>query len=208
MLCMRICTGCKSKLPNNKFYRDSRLGRHRSKCKACTDIMVKKYKKSDYLRSLFYSVKTRCNSHSHYVRRGIKFKFNSLEEFKISLGPRPSERHSIDRIDNAKHYEPGNVRWATSHEQAMNRSNNISTETINNAVLCYLKNKTISIRKICEMFNLSRSQFNKRVPNLYEEKIDIYGSSIPYYRKSLRLRREQGKIDLRTNGSSRLRKDS
>lgn len=37
------------------------------------------------------------------------------------VGRRPSADHSLDRIDNSKGYEPGNVRWATKIEQASNR---------------------------------------------------------------------------------------
>ena len=40
------------------------------------------------------------------------------------VGPRPSDKHSLDRIDNAKGYEPGNVRWATMSAQCRNKRNN------------------------------------------------------------------------------------
>lgn len=41
-----------------------------------------------------------------------------------SIGPRPSTRHQIDRKDNSKGYEPGNLRWATPSQNCRNRSNN------------------------------------------------------------------------------------
>lgn len=46
---------------------------------------------------------------------------HNFELFIQYIGPRPSLKHSIDRIDVNLGYVPGNVRWATSTEQCSNR---------------------------------------------------------------------------------------
>lgn len=56
----------------------------------------------------------------HYGGRGIEFRFSSFGEFYAEVGPRPSNKHSIDRINNDGHYEIGNVRWATQKQQVAN----------------------------------------------------------------------------------------
>lgn len=63
---------------------------------------------------------------SHYGGRGIKFLFNSFEQFYSHIGPRPHKKLSLDRIDNNGHYQIGNVHWATSKEQSNNRRNNVN----------------------------------------------------------------------------------
>lgn len=46
---------------------------------------------------------------------------NDFAKFFSDVGPRPSPKHSIDRIDNSKNYEPGNVKWSVPKEQSNNR---------------------------------------------------------------------------------------
>lgn len=45
----------------------------------------------------------------------------SPKPFLDYIGERPSKEYSIDRIDPTKGYVRGNVRWATKHEQAINK---------------------------------------------------------------------------------------
>ena len=59
-----------------------------------------------------------------YGARGIKCRFTGFEQFLAEIGSRPSPRHSIDRINNDGHYEPGNVQWALSKPQQRNLSTN------------------------------------------------------------------------------------
>jgi hypothetical protein len=53
---------------------------------------------------------------------------NSFEIWHAYMGDPPSPKNSIDRIDNNKGYEPGNVRWATNKEQCNNTRRNIVIE--------------------------------------------------------------------------------
>ena len=78
-------------------------------------------------------IKQRCyspgNSNWHkYGAKGIvmcdRWR-NSFAAFLDDMGPRPSEKHSIDRYPNQTgNYEPGNCRWATSLEQNANLTRN------------------------------------------------------------------------------------
>jgi hypothetical protein len=61
-----------------------------------------------------------------YGAKGIRVcdRWQSFENFVADMGERPTPKHSIDRIDGSRGYEPQNCRWATAREQALNFKNN------------------------------------------------------------------------------------
>lgn len=80
--------------------------------------------------SVWSGMKRRCTNQNErsfkdYGGRGVQVLFGSFEEFIAEVGPRPSAKHTIGRIDNDRGYEPGNVRWETTVEQARNKQNTL-----------------------------------------------------------------------------------
>ncbi len=59
-----------------------------------------------------------------HVCRRWRHTANGLRNFLSDMGPRPSDKHSIDRIDNDGNYTPANCRWATCAQQATNKRTN------------------------------------------------------------------------------------
>lgn len=78
-------------------------------------------------------MKKRCslittNGYANYGGRGIKvcdLWQSSFEAFLADVGVKPSNMHSLDRIDTNGDYEPGNCRWSTKEEQSNNQRKNV-----------------------------------------------------------------------------------
>lgn len=67
-----------------------------------------------------------CQDYWKYGGRGLKFE-DDWSEFivfinEIGLQPKDGKRYTIDRIKNSLGYVRGNVRWATDHQQAQNKT--------------------------------------------------------------------------------------
>lgn len=60
---------------------------------------------------------------------------NSFENFIADMGPKPTAKHSIDRIDNEKGYFPENCKWSNQTEQTRNTRRN-RLLTLNGATRC------------------------------------------------------------------------
>jgi hypothetical protein len=77
---------------------------------------------------VWVNLNRRCHYEKHpgfkdYGARGITVWQPWRKSFALFIayvGRRPSAQYSIERIDNSKGYEPGNVKWATRDEQMRN----------------------------------------------------------------------------------------
>lgn len=100
-------------------------------------------------------------SFHRYGGRGIKLCpewRNSFEAFFAAIGKKPELAHSLDRANNDKGYEPGNVRWSTFKEQNRNRSSNVFVE---------FAGEKMCIAEYCERTGLPISRVQERLKKGY-----------------------------------------
>lgn len=108
--------------------------------------------------------------HKSYTERNIQFNFKDplemymylLSEWNESIKKNKIDCNlQIDRIDNEKGYEPGNVRITTRKENNRNRSNTIIA-TIENLETGE-KVENVVLSKICEEYGLNYKTLHARL---------------------------------------------
>jgi len=81
-------------------------------------------------KSIYNGMIGRCTNpedraYHYYGGRGIRVCDrwqNSFQDFLEDMGIRPDVMRSLDRLDPLGNYEPGNVKWNTHLEQALNKN--------------------------------------------------------------------------------------
>lgn len=81
---------------------------------------------------IWTQMKMRCvnpknKRYANYGGRGITVckRWHNFEHFYADMGPRPSPKHSIERVNNDGNYEPSNCVWLLMNLQTANRQNTV-----------------------------------------------------------------------------------
>jgi hypothetical protein len=75
------------------------------------------------------SIRQRCTNprnsvYVYYGARGVRVSpaWEDFQVFLRDMGPRPSSRHRLVRLDHARGYEPGNCRWGIPADHRRSRT--------------------------------------------------------------------------------------
>ena len=111
------------------------------------------------------AAKNRCTNpknpaYKNYGGRGIRMSeewMQSFETFIREVGFAPTEEHTLERIDVERDYEPGNIVWATMHEQGQNKRNT----KLNAEKVRFIRSSTLPKEELAQMFNVRPAQIWK-----------------------------------------------
>lgn len=133
---------------------------------SCGCIRRERFMKHDMSQtSLFVAwvnMRNRCYKEDNdmfalYGGRGITVCARWLESFQNfydDMGDKPTDKHSLDRIDSNGNYEPNNCRWSTNHVQTRNRRSNRFYE---------FKGERLCLSDLAEKYGFKYACINKRL---------------------------------------------
>ena len=139
----------------------------REKFKSCGCLNAERIYKHGQSRTKTYrtwlTMRQRCENpknaaYGQYGGAGIVVheSWKLFENFHADMGDAPSTRHTIDRIDGTKGYEPGNCRWATYAEQNRNLKSNVIVE---------IDGVSMVLQDWCKRYSINRNTVQTRIRN-------------------------------------------
>ena len=91
------------------------------------------------------------------------------------IGRKPTPKHSLDRINNDKGYEPGNLQWSSPTEQSNNRRTN--------RLITY-KGVTLTLTQWSKKTGINRCTLGDRLDRGWSVEKALTTSSNKYHRRS------------------------
>jgi|SRR5208282_213635 len=144
---------CRCDCGNLTRVSNANFGTNSRKTKSC-GCLKRTHEKSKTPEYTAYSgAKNRCTNpkaskYEYYGGRGIRFLYESFEEFWLDVGPKPSSEYTLERVDNDGNYESGNCKWATRAEQLKNRRKTLRIEQFLDSELlleCQRRNLVVNL---------------------------------------------------------------
>lgn len=114
-----------------------------------------------YEYSSWRGMKERCQNKNHvsyhlYGGRGITFceRWRKFDNFLTDMGPKPTAKHTLERVNNSGPYCKENCRWATPKEQCLNTRR---------AIFLTVNGETKSLREWSEIAGLRYQTLHSRM---------------------------------------------
>jgi hypothetical protein len=179
----------KTILATNKLWRENNHDRllplKREYVKSTGDFHRKEWLKMHPVYHCYDAMRKRCLNPKHkyykyYGGRGITICTRWLgnggyANFEADMGPRPTPKHTVERLNNEKGYGPKNCIWATMKAQSRHRRN---------SVIVTLGGRSQVASDWAKELGISPPAFHNRLRNGWTEEQLLKPRQLPYFLKN------------------------